>query len=83
MTVELKSGLSAVMPKALAHRLDIDACFEQERGMRVAKAMQRDRWHSRQSADSALEASTDDVRVLRETTGPAEDLVQVSPVRGA
>jgi hypothetical protein len=73
MTVELKRGLRAVVPQALAHCLDVDACFEQERGMGVAKAMQRDRWDSRQSADSALEASTDDVRVLRGTTRPAED----------
>jgi hypothetical protein len=35
--------------------------------------MQRDRWHSRQSADASLEASSDDVRILRQTSGPTED----------
>lgn len=73
MTVELKCCLSAVVPEAFAHRLDIDARLKQERGMRVAKAMQRDRWHSRQSADASLEASSDDVRILRQTSGPTED----------
>jgi hypothetical protein len=31
------------VPQALAHDLDVDACLEEQRGVGVAKAMQRDR----------------------------------------
>ena len=39
MAVELKRGLHAVVPKSLAHSLDVDALLKQQRGVRMTEAM--------------------------------------------
>jgi hypothetical protein len=70
------------VPQALAHGLDVDACFEEKRGVGVTKAMESDRRHRGQIADATREAPTDDVRILRRAPWPTEDEVKIGSVGG-
>ena len=76
MAVKLKGGLHAVVAKALAHSLDVDAFLKQQRGVRVTEAMQSDRRKPGHIADASTEASTDDVRILGYATRPSPCRVQ-------
>jgi hypothetical protein len=80
VAIELERRLNAVVPKSLAHSLDVDALLEQQRGVRVTEAMQPDRRKTGQIAYAPTESPTDDVRVLGYATRPAEDQVQVRTV---
>ena len=64
MPVELQRGLHAIVSQPLAHRLDVDALLEQQRGVRVTEAMQPDRRKTGQIADTSTEAPTNDIRIL-------------------
>src|SRR6266487_3691631 len=80
MAIQLQSGLNVVVPEALAHSLDVDSCFEEQRGVGVTKAMQPDRRHNRQFADPTGKAPPDDVRILRRAARPTEDEVEVGAI---
>ena len=71
------------MPQSLAYGLDVDTCLEEERGVGVTQTVKSNRGHYSKSADPALEPSADHIRVVRGTSGPAEDEVQIIPVGGA
>ena len=73
--IELESGLYVVMPESLAHGLDIDTCLEQERGMGMTEAVERNRRQAAQIADAAHEAASNDIRVLRRASRPTEDKI--------
>lgn len=73
MAVELKRGLSAVVPEALAHGLDVDACLEHECRVGVTQTVKSNHGHGSESADPALEPSADDIRIMGRSSGAAED----------
>ena len=72
MRVELECRLHGVVAEALAHRLDVDAFLEQQRGVRVSQSMNADRRQRLHAGDAPPESSADDVRILSRTVGPAE-----------
>jgi len=66
--------------QALGHGLDVDACLEQERRMRVSEAVESDRRNHGQIADAPHEAPADDVRIRRLAPWPTEDEVKIGSV---
>jgi hypothetical protein len=66
VAVRIQCGLDVIVPQALAHGLDVDACLEQERGMHVSEAVEPDRRNCGQTADPASKAPTNDGRIQAE-----------------